>query len=88
MSSSTLQGTVVGVNQAINQTPLTGNDMCDRCRVAQAYVRVELPGDLELLFCKHDYERAEPSLLAAGAAVYDQRADLEPKPFDPATDNS
>ena len=37
---------------AVAPSPLTAGDRCDRCG-AQAYLRVELPGGSELLFCGH-----------------------------------
>ena len=37
---------------AVASSPLTASDRCDRCG-AQAYLRVELPGGNELLFCAH-----------------------------------
>lgn len=68
---------------------LTGNDRCDANCIAQAYVRVRMPSDLALNFCKHDFEKHEPKLIGDGAIIeIDNRADLLPKPYDPATDNS
>lgn len=37
---------------SIMDTPLNAMDRCDRCH-AQAYMRVTMPGGLELLFCVH-----------------------------------
>lgn len=53
---------------------LTRQDRCDRCG-AQAFVRATLPtGDgLELLFCGHHFRAHELKLVAAGAAIHDER---------------
>jgi hypothetical protein len=40
------------VSTAIAPSALTATDRCDRCG-AQAYLRVELTGGGELLFCAH-----------------------------------
>jgi hypothetical protein len=45
---------------------LTANDRCDACG-ARASVRVWMPGDLDLLFCNHHYQKNEPALIAQGA---------------------
>lgn len=82
---------------ATERPQLTLFDMCDSCgfteyisditgsltQVAQAraYVLVQLPSGSTLSFCKHHYERMEPSLLASGAIVADdKRGELEVKP--------
>ena len=53
------------------ETPLNASDRCDRCG-AQAYVRATLPGGTELLFCGHHGNAHRPSLLVAGASLYDE----------------
>ena len=56
---------------AVDTTPLTAQDRCDRCG-AQAYVRATLPAGAELLFCGHHGNAHRPSLLVAGAAIHDE----------------
>lgn len=53
---------------------LTRQDRCDRCG-AQAYVKATLPtaDGLELLFCGHHFRAHELKLVAAGAAIHDER---------------
>lgn len=70
--------------------PLTGNDRCMGTCIAQAYVRVDTDGLGTFLFCGHHWVENEQALNLAVPFVYvhDQRADLLPKPYDPATDNS
>jgi len=56
---------------AVDTTPLTRADRCDRCG-AQAYVRAGLPAGTELLFCGHHAHQHRASLLVAGAALHDE----------------
>ena len=56
---------------AVDPTPLTAQDRCDRCG-AQAYVRATLPAGAELLFCGHHGNAHRPSLLVAGASIHDE----------------
>lgn len=86
---STMQGTTPEVTTTPARKPLTASDRCDtgNCS-AQAYVRVELAGGLDLMFCAHDYRKAEAGLAAVALHVQDERHELLPKPYDPATDNS
>ncbi len=56
---------------AVDTTPLTAQDRCDRCG-AQAYVRATLPSGTELLFCGHHGNAHRPSLLVAGASIHDE----------------
>jgi hypothetical protein len=53
---------------------LTRQDRCDRCG-AQAFVRATLPtaDGMELLFCGHHFRAHELKLVAAGAAIQDER---------------
>lgn len=53
---------------------LTAADRCDRCG-AQAYVRLELPSGLELLFCAHDWRKHEDAT-PSGTQVTDETARL------------
>lgn len=57
-------------------------DRCD-CRCgAQAFVSVQVVPDAgPLLFCKHDFEKHEAALAAAGAKVLeDKRSELTNRP--------
>ena len=50
---------------------LTVMDRCDRCG-AQAYVRVLLPGHLELLFCAHHHRQHASALREIAVAISDE----------------
>src|SRR6516162_1582441 len=50
---------------------LTALDRCDRCG-AQAYVRVLLPGCLELLFCAHHNRRYSSALADIAVEIQDE----------------
>ena len=52
-------------------TPLSALDRCDRCG-AQAYLRVELAGGGELLFCAHHASRFKEKLSTAALAWHDE----------------
>jgi hypothetical protein len=62
---------------------LITTDRCDRC-AAQAYVRVVLPGGVDLLFCGHHWSRHEQVLRAQAVEVVDETHRLTAVP---ATDN-
>ena len=62
---------------------LSTTDRCDRC-AAQAYVRVVLPGGVDLLFCGHHWSRHEPVLRAQAVEVVDETHRLAEVP---ASDN-
>jgi hypothetical protein len=64
--------------------PLNATDLCDRCG-AQAYVRVVLPGDLQLLFCAH-HNRQHAEALAKIAVEIQDETDRLSKPQDPSTE--
>ena len=53
-------------------TRLSAADRCDGCG-AQAYVRVELAGGSELLFCAHHARQHEDKLYEVAVAIYDER---------------
>jgi hypothetical protein len=53
----------------ITVTELKSTDRCDRCPLAQAKVRVQLPSGNLLDFCNHCYRKHELALLAQGANV-------------------
>ena len=54
---------------------LTAADRCDRCG-AQAYVRVLLPGSLELLFCAHHSRQHASALTKIAVEIRDETARL------------
>jgi len=58
---------------------LNVTDRCDRCG-AQAYVRVVLPGRLELLFCAHHNRQHASALAKIAVEIQDetQRLTLSP----------
>ena len=64
---------------AVDSTPLTVMDRCDRCG-SRAYVRATLPEGTELLFCGHHGNAHRPALLVAGAALHDQTDELVQRP--------
>jgi HD superfamily phosphodiesterase len=55
---------------------LTAADRCDRCG-AQAYVRVELPGGGELLFCAHHGREHGDRLREVALAIHDETGRLK-----------
>jgi len=52
-------------------TSLSAVDRCDRCG-AQAYVRVELAGGAELLFCAHHARQHEDKLREIAITIHDE----------------
>jgi hypothetical protein len=56
-------------------TRLTAMDRCDRCH-AQAYVRVLLPGGLELLFCAHHNRQYASALREIAVEIQDETGRL------------
>ena len=64
---------------AVDPTPLTVMDRCDRCG-SRAYVRATLPDGAALLFCGHHGNAHRPALLVAGAALHDQTDELVQRP--------
>lgn len=67
--------TTTTTKAAVDATPLTPQDRCDRCG-ARAYVRATLPTGAELLFCGHHGNAHRPSLLVTGAALHDETEKL------------
>jgi hypothetical protein len=63
------------VTTAVATSPLTASDRCDRCG-AQAYIRVELPGGNELLFCAHHAREHGPKLRALAVNWHDETGKL------------
>ena len=60
-------------------TPLTAVDRCDRCG-AQAYLRVELVGGGELLFCAHHAREHGDKLREIAAEIHDETGKLVDTP--------
>lgn len=58
---------------------LTALDRCDRCG-AQAYVRVELNGGSELLFCAHHGREHSDKLRDVAASIQDESHKLTDTP--------
>jgi hypothetical protein len=56
-------------------SPLTAVDRCDRCG-AQAYLRVELAGGGELLFCAHHAREHGDKLREIAVTVHDETGKL------------
>jgi hypothetical protein len=68
------------VTTAVAPSPLTASDRCDRCG-AQAYLRVELPGGSELLFCAHHAREHGPKLRALAVNWHDETGKLFEAPL-------
>ena len=64
-------------------TPLTAVDRCDRCG-AQAYLRVELAGGGDLLFCAHHAREHGEKLKEVAASVHDETHKLGTTPAAPS----
>jgi hypothetical protein len=67
------------VTTAIAPSALTASDRCDRCG-AQAYLRVELNGGAELLFCAHHAREHGEKLRAIAINVHDETGRLLDSP--------
>ena len=61
------------------RTPLTAEDRCDRCG-AQAYLRVELAGGGDLLFCAHHAREHGDKLREIAVSVHDETDKLTDMP--------
>ncbi|MCW2762077.1 MAG: hypothetical protein JWR85_2278 [Marmoricola sp.] len=59
------------------RVPLTAVDRCDRCG-AQAYLRVELLGGGELLFCAHHARKHGDKIRQVASHVHDETGNLAP----------
>ena len=68
-SAESENATAAGARVRIWQ--LTAADRCDRCG-AQAYVRVLLPGRLELLFCAHHHTQYSSALADVAVEIQDE----------------
>ena len=60
-------------------TPLSAVDRCDRCG-AQAYLRVELAGGGDLLFCGHHAREHGDKLREIAVSVHDETSKLVDTP--------
>lgn len=60
-------------------TPLSALDRCDRCG-AQAYLRVELSGGGELLFCAHHAREHGDKIREIAVHVHDETERLSATP--------
>jgi hypothetical protein len=60
-------------------TPLSAVDRCDRCG-AQAYLRVELAGGGDLLFCGHHAREHGDKLREIAVSVHDETSKLAGTP--------
>lgn len=58
---------------------LTAADRCDRCG-AQAYMRAELPGGGELLFCAHHGRKHADELAKIALNIHDETDRLADTP--------
>lgn len=56
---------------AVQETPLTAADRCDRCG-SQAYLRVTLASGGELLFCAHHAKEHAEALAKVAARIQDE----------------
>lgn len=63
----------------VQLTSLSAVDRCDRCG-AQAYVRVELGGGAELLFCAHHARQHEDKLREIAISIHDETGRLAETP--------
>jgi hypothetical protein len=73
------QGGEVTVTATAQLTSLSAVDRCDRCG-AQAYVRVELAGGAELLFCAHHARQHEDKLRQVAITIHDETGRLADTP--------
>lgn len=64
---------------------LSAIDRCDRCG-AQAYVRVELAGGAELLFCAHHARQHEDKLREVAIMIHDETERLADVPASAAVE--
>jgi hypothetical protein len=80
VEQDTMEGKRPQVTTAIAPSnPLTAVDRCDRCG-AQAYLRVELSGGGELLFCAHHAREHGDKLREIAVNVHDETSRLTETP--------
>ncbi len=71
---------------APSAAPLTAVDRCDRCG-AQAYLRVQLKGGGELLFCAHHAREHGEKLREVAEHVQDETGKLADSPSSSVSDD-
>lgn len=69
----------------VERPALNATDRCDRCG-AQAYVRVELAGGAELLFCAHHAREHEDKLRDVAVRIHDETGRLAATPASAAVE--
>jgi hypothetical protein len=67
------------VTTVVAPSPLTAVDRCDRCG-AQAYLRVELSGGGDLLFCAHHAREHGDKLRKIAVRLHDETGKLVETP--------
>jgi hypothetical protein len=72
-------GNEVIVTALAQLSGLSAIDRCDRCG-AQAYVRVELAGDADLMFCAHHAREHEDKLREVAISIHDETGKLADVP--------
>jgi hypothetical protein len=88
VEQDTMEGKRPQVTTAVApSTPLTAVDRCDRCG-AQAYLRVELSGGGELLFCAHHAREHGDKLREIAVHVHDETSRLTGTPATAADSES
>jgi hypothetical protein len=73
------------VTTVVERPALNATDRCDRCG-AQAYVRVELAGGAELLFCAHHAREHEDKLRDVAVSIHDETGRLAATPASAAVE--
>jgi hypothetical protein len=80
LTRSTLKEMRPDVTTAVApNAPLTAVDRCDRCG-AQAYLRIELAGGGELLFCAHHGREHGDKLREIAVSIQDETGKLAETP--------
>ena len=79
LEQDTKEGKRPQVTAVATKTPLTAVDRCDRCG-AQAYLRVELTGGGELLFCAHHAREHGDKLREIAVSFHDETGKLSGTP--------
>lgn len=69
------QESATTVSYPSRNRPLTSADTCDRCG-ARAYVRVVLPGALELMFCAHHDRQYASAVAKVAVEIHDETDQL------------
>lgn len=66
-------------DEAIEEPGIERGHRCDRCYIAEAYVRVDLTTGGELHFCAHHFAKHETALRKVTSEVVDGRHALQVK---------